>query len=253
MVGKIITKYKSRIPKWIHLGPTVGKTENWLLRLHRPHHGWFTTAEQSGLYELAERLTGLAPLENVATNATILDLGCAEGLIGLHFLGLGGALLHGVDRHSRFVETAQTIARLQPKARFFKFDLNVLADQIPDGLLSSYDIVLCLCVAHKLREPELFLRRVAGLCTGYLALQLPAVVIDDTRSGHRQVDTGKLLDELGFDLFYEEASESHTKPLRSPPSLLSRRIYRKRVEEGHEHGERATAATDQSDPSSLQG
>jgi SAM-dependent methyltransferase len=234
MVGKIITKYKSRIPKWIHLGPTVGKTENWLLRLHRPHHGWFTTAEQSGLYELAERLTGLAPLENVATNATILDLGCAEGLIGLHFLGLGGALLHGVDRHSRFVETAQTIARLQPKARFFKFDLNVLADQIPDGLLSSYDIVLCLCVAHKLR-------------------QLPAVVIDDPRSGHRQVDTGKLLDELGFDLFYEEASESHTKPLRSPPSLLSRRIYRKRVEEGHEHGERATAATDQSDPSSLQG
>lgn len=201
-VGKIIThKFK---PRYVGLP-----------------RGWFAIAGQTGAHTLDGRLIGLTPLDKLSRDVTILDLGCAEGLIGLRLLQLGPArLLHGVDIHSPYLQMARGLARAQPKARFFHLDLNHLddlADWLPT-LRPSYDIVLCLCIAHKMRDPAAFLRRAARLCSGYLALQLPSVVIDDRRSDHRPLNTHEWLGVHGFKLFHQVDDD-----------VLVRRIYRRHM------------------------
>lgn len=198
MVGKVITHKR----KWLS-----------------SQRGWFRVHGQQGSWTPKERILALKPLQRPAKDATILDLGCAEGAIGLHFLATGpGAVLHGLELHRPFVESAKILARRYPKAEFFAFDLNDFAGPLPPALLPSYDIVLCTCIAHKLRDPESFIRRAAGMCKRYFALHLPAPVICDRRSDYKLVDTTAVMDEEGFKLFYDAQHVPN----------LSQRIYRRR-------------------------
>jgi len=195
--------------------------------------GWFNVAGTVGNYDLEERLIGLRQLEPVSRNATILDLGCAEGLIGMHLMKTGpGRLMHGLDEKERYLVGARMIARRERlRAKFLRVDLNHLAEwraANPDVLLGSYDVVLCLCIAHKLNHPEQFLRQAAGLCGGYFALQLPASIINDRRSGHHQFDANWAMLGWGFELFHEEyVSPITTTRTDGIPRPLFKHIYRR--------------------------
>lgn len=183
-------------------------------------HGWFEIdGVQTGEHRLEGRLQGLHTLAKFVPGASILDLGCAEGLIGAWLHAHGGRLLDGVDANRDLLATARKLYSDDPTIRFFYVDLNrEHFSFVPTPLLPSYDIVLCLCLAHKFREPREFLTKAAQLCNKYFALHLPAPLIDDARSNHVVVDPDKdVFEPLGFECILHVAD-----------AILSRKIYRKR-------------------------
>jgi 2-polyprenyl-3-methyl-5-hydroxy-6-metoxy-1,4-benzoquinol methylase len=167
-------------------------------------HGWFEVAGlQTGEHTVKNRLHALPTiLRERAKGATILDLGCAEGLLGTWLLdNCGAALVHGVDIEEPFLERGRELAG-ERNATFFRADLNYLDVWIgenPGVLLPQYDIVLALCIAKKMAQPERFLRTAASLCGDILAIETPEPVIVDSRSAFRPVDIAEFLSSCGFD------------------------------------------------------
>ncbi|HYH39915.1 MAG TPA: class I SAM-dependent methyltransferase [Azospirillum sp.] len=163
-----------------------------------PNKGWFEISDlQAGDRTLAEQLTGLDPLFGMVGGASILDLGCAEGLISLEMMKAGAKLAHGVEGVDSRVETARRLFEGR-NAAFFVADLSVFANAPPAGLLPSYDAVLLLSIAHKFKDPAEFIRAAVARCSRYVAVRLPAPVIQDRRSDYVPVDVPRLMASLGF-------------------------------------------------------
>lgn len=165
-------------------------------------HGWFEIPDvQTGERKLGERVGPLKPLLPLAKGASVLDLGCAEGLIGKWLADRGGArLIHGIDKHAPYLATARKImpAR-QYKAKFDVCDFDEWAAQREGlGLQPSYNIVLALNVAQKLKDPRAFLLDVAALASDAFVYSGPARVLKDARSGNVPLDIEKLVVPLGF-------------------------------------------------------
>jgi len=182
-------------------------------------HGWFEIdGLQTGEHKLEGRLNGLRMLADHAKDATILDLGCAEGLIGSWLYDQGPALLvDGVDQYPAYLKTARALHANDSHFRFFGCNLNEDFDNLLWSLLPSYDIVLCLCLAHKFQHPREFLLKAARLCNRFFALHLPDDIINDARSGRRNIDpTKEVFEPLGFKCI-----------VHVNDAALSRRIYEK--------------------------
>lgn len=158
--------------------------------------GWFAVpGVQEGEREMAERIAGLEVVKISARGKSILDLGCAEGLIGDWLVKEGGAAsLLGLEKHPPYVEMAR---KLVPRGYFFVADFD-----LPDWNtnLAMHDIVLALNIAHKLEKPEAFLGIVVALAKEIIALSLPAVIINDPRSGNVPLDVVEYLQLRGFNL-----------------------------------------------------
>ena len=158
--------------------------------------GWFAVpGVQEGERDMAERVVGLEKVKAAALGKSVLDLGCAEGLIGDWLIREGGAVsLLGLEKHPPYVEMAK---KLVPCGYFFVADF----DQPDwDTNLAMHDIVLALNIAHKLEKPEAFLDIVVSLAKEIIALSLPAVIINDHRSGNVPVDVIKYLQLREFGL-----------------------------------------------------
>lgn len=159
-------------------------------------HGWFEIPGlQSGERKLKERIQGLSPLLPAASGADILDLGCAEGLIGRWVLDVGGgATLRGLDKHQPYVDTARALVAGRNGVRFDVCDFDEFEIwRETNELLPRYGVVLALNIVHKLARPADFLKSIAGLSSDILALSLPNEVICDVRSGNVRVDPCRLL------------------------------------------------------------
>ena len=115
-----------------------------------PRRRWFAHDGHPGDRTLAEQLAGLEKLREAMPGATVLDLGCAEGLLAREFLAWGARRVDGVE----IVPEAVSDAR------------ELLADAIRDGRASvhrgsimtldaletldpQYDIVCALAVVQK--------------------------------------------------------------------------------------------------------
>lgn len=164
--------------------------------------GWFALeGRQKGDRSLREQLIGLESLYPQVAGRSLLDLGCAEGLIALELLRAGAALAHGIEVvQSRVVMARQLAAEagFGARTRYERGDLDSFATQPPAWLERTYDVVLVLSIAHKMADPAAFLRA-AGAHTGdILAVRLPKPVIVDVRSGHKPCDVPALLAEEGF-------------------------------------------------------
>lgn len=158
-------------------------------------HGWFEIpGVQTGERNLTERTTPLRPLLKFAPGASVLDLGCAEGLIGLWLMDHGAKSLDGVEKHVPWIETAQRIAkeRGHKNAWFYEGDFDHM-DLEESIFRADYDIVLCLNVAQKLKEPGEFIRRAAAKSGNIFVYSGPGKVLKDVRSGNRSFDIAKLL------------------------------------------------------------
>jgi 2-polyprenyl-3-methyl-5-hydroxy-6-metoxy-1,4-benzoquinol methylase len=108
--------------------------------------GWYQIpGVQVGDRTLSEQLIGLEPLFELAPGKTILDLGCAEGLISLELMNAGAVLTHGVEAVGSRVDHAREHFQSRDAA-FYHADLNEFGGAPPVGLLESYDIVLLLSI-----------------------------------------------------------------------------------------------------------
>lgn len=114
--------------------------------------GWFVIpGVQKGVVTLDDQMIALWPAVVEAKGKTVLDLGCAEGLIGREFARAGAATVVGLDSIVAHLAVAIDQCRDLPM-RFAHADLND-----PQSELFA-DIVLCLNVAHKLRFPAVGIR-----------------------------------------------------------------------------------------------
>jgi 2-polyprenyl-3-methyl-5-hydroxy-6-metoxy-1,4-benzoquinol methylase len=128
--------------------------------------GWFDIPGfQRGDRTLAEQMMGV---DFEVNGKTVLDLGCAEGLIAMEIKKRGAALVHGVEYNDQILEKAIRLARGQ--VAFFKHNLN---DGLPSACLEQYDVVLLLAILHKLQNPDLALRCCVARARERVIIRLP--------------------------------------------------------------------------------
>lgn len=162
--------------------------------------GWFKMRGRPGARTLAEQMEGLQPALAECAGKSVLDLGCAEGLISLEFAKAGAASILGVEREPQHIEVAQTL-RFPGAcvARFMRMNLKTItaADCFP------HDIVLCLAIIHKLEVPEIGLRFAARSARDLLLLRSGAGSIDGIIYGkysRTPCDSAAVMRNEGFTL-----------------------------------------------------
>ncbi len=117
--------------------------------------GWFIIpGVQDGDRTFEEQFTGLEDACEEAAGKTVLDLGCAEGLISAEFAKRAKSVV-GVDVLDDHLAIARQLFGHVPNLSFMKCDLRMLATN-PEQLdaVPACDIVLACGVVHKLREPQ---------------------------------------------------------------------------------------------------
>lgn len=178
-------------------------------------HAWFTIPGiQAGKYTLKDRLFPLESVRQCAKDATVLDIGCAEGLLSKWLVDLWGAkTVHGLEKYEPYAETARRIMR-NYDARYHVLDLDFFEtwlEYCPGELLPSYDIVMALRVIQKLSQPAAFIRALTPLIGKRLVVQIPTDangVMVDKRSADKPFDIVK---EIGsaFRVEYRDVRPMH--------------------------------------------
>ena len=110
-----------------------------------------------GKWPLDSRLEGIAGVLEVCAGKTILDLGCAEGLIAQKFLENGAASVHGFEYDETRVRESLHRCSNFPQAIFRVADLSDwprFAEKNTDILLERYDIVLYLGLHHHISREK---------------------------------------------------------------------------------------------------
>lgn len=160
-------------------------------------YGWFTLANKPGDRTLEQQLTGLDPLWLKVVDRTVLDIGCAEGLIAIECCKRGAAFARGVEIVPVHVQLAKSLRNGMPCA----FEVADAQTWVPDKL---YDVVLLLAVLHKLPDPTSACVQLARVAKELCVIRFPATsrwpVIVDARSGNEPHDIGEVMESLGFTL-----------------------------------------------------
>lgn len=163
--------------------------------LRKATHGWFVTDGRPGDRTLEQQIIGLDPLFSHVAGKTVLDVGCAEGLIAMECVRRGAAYATGVEIVPKHVEVGQRLAEKLP-CELVIGDANVWE---PDSL---YDVVLLLAILHKLRDPSSACVNLARVAIELCVIRYPASsdgqVIVDERSNRQPHDIGDVMETLGF-------------------------------------------------------
>jgi SAM-dependent methyltransferase len=158
--------------------------------------GWFVTKGRPGDRTLKQQLMGLDALLKACPNKTVLDIGCAEGLIGIELAKRGAAAVHGIE----FVEQHLVVANKLRGDLPCTFELADAQHYVP---VRQYHIVIMLAVLHKLKFPEEACMRFANAADEMVVLRLPpehAPIIVDARSNFRHTDMDGVMRLAGFHL-----------------------------------------------------
>lgn len=169
-------------------------------------HGWFVIpGVQSGDRTLEEQLVALQPALEACRGKTVLDLGCAEGLIAREFVRAGAAKVLGVESVDTHLQVAREVCKGTKGLAFMAKNLNRLPP------VMAFDFVLALGVIHKLHDPERGLRWAAACARELLLVRSGRGERDRDgiiHSKHRpgmKVDRDAVLKECGF--VYERTVE----------------------------------------------
>jgi SAM-dependent methyltransferase len=122
----------------------------------------------------AARRSGLGPLLGDAPAASVLDLGCAEGLVAEMFLQAGARRLHGYDLDPTRIAEASRLFGADPRTRFATGNLeDWRAFERHADLDPAYHIVLLLGVYHQLPRATRHLVLIGALarCDHWLAFR----------------------------------------------------------------------------------
>lgn len=168
--------------------------------------GWFVIPEQLGDRTLDEQMLGLKPALMECGGRTVLDIGCAEGLIGFEFAKAGAAHVHGIEVVQDHIQTAY---RLREKLKLTKAVTFEVADlgELP-APTKQYDIVLALGVAHKLKEPAVGIRWAAKASRDLVVIRFSAGTVDTVLRSKRysgKCDVNAEMKKAGFTVERTEA------------------------------------------------
>lgn len=168
--------------------------------------GWFKIpGVQDGDRTIDQQMQGLAPLIGEVAGRSVLDLGCAEGLVGMELAEKHEAsFVDGLTYVAFEAAVGQALAMSKGlNVTVRRCDLNKLPAWLAEGnpIEDEYDIVLMLAILHKLkrptdlldfavsRKPVLIVIRTAEATPGY---------VDDARSEHRRVDVVAEMKARGY-------------------------------------------------------
>lgn len=159
--------------------------------------GWFLGLGRGGDRTIEQQMTGLDKVVAEVAGKTVLDAGCAEGLVSMKLAEAGAASCVGLELIPSFVEIGNAHAGALP-CKFFVANLN-------DDDLSKVepaDIVLMLAILHKCKDPTAVCQRLAGLAKDLCVIRLPPsgpLIVDD-RSGRVPHDIDAVMTAAGFAL-----------------------------------------------------
>lgn len=159
---------------------------------------WFATPGKPGDRTLDQQLMGLDPLFAEVEGKSVLDVGCAEGLISIECARRGASAVTGFEIRLDAVETARRLQKTLAGVDQVYFETGD-ADHYPPN--ARYDIVLMLAVLHKLRNPSAACRRFAAAAKDLVAIRLPpaaAPLVVDPRSLNEVHDIDAVMIESGF-------------------------------------------------------
>jgi SAM-dependent methyltransferase len=159
--------------------------------------GWFKGLGRDGDRSIEQQMIGLERLVAEVQGKTVIDAGCAEGLISLELAKAGARNCVGLEIIGKFVVIANRLAEEQElPCEFITANLNEfdLSDK------PHADIVLMLAILHKLRDPSRVCAALAALARDLVVIRLPpyGLKIIDARSGMRPHDIGAAMKDSGF-------------------------------------------------------
>lgn len=149
-----------------------------------------------------QQLTGLDRLWRAIHGRSVLDVGCAEGVISLECAKRGARLVTGLEIRDDAVVAARSLSQGSPYRDRMAF---YVTDVEPFDTTNRFDVVLMLAILHKLKDPSVVCRRLAALAVELVVIRLPpagAPVIIDSRSGNRPHNIDATMIESGFYLEY---------------------------------------------------
>ena len=158
--------------------------------------GWFSTAGRPGDRDLADQLKGIGWLFENCAHKTVLDAGCAEGLISIAAAEHGALAVHGVEIVSEHVRVGNKLRGDLP-VTLEVADLNTWRPK------RDYDIVIGLAILQKLRDPSAVARALSDAAREAVIFRLPpanAPIVIDDRSGNRPHNIASVMYNNGFTL-----------------------------------------------------
>jgi hypothetical protein len=181
------------------------------LTCKNPTKTWFPMNRGPFERTLVDQMRGLRPVvdEFRAAKAkgrplSCLDIGCAEGLIGMEMAKAGAIRVHGVELVPERVNDANRLRGSLPCS----YEVGNAATYAPKW---PYDVLLALAILQKLPDPSATLYRlVHNFCGRIVAIRLPpghGALIVDPRSNNVPHDLDAVLRSLGFNLEHE--SQGH--------------------------------------------
>ncbi len=144
---------------------------------------------------LDQQMQGLDLLLDSVKRKSVLDVGCAEGLIDFELIRAGAVAVHGVEARPQAVEDANRL-RGDMACTFEQVDANTWRPR------RAYNVVLMLAILHKLKDPTAACLRFAESASDMLVIRLPPhkdnPVVVDARSGSKPHYLGDKLAKAGF-------------------------------------------------------
>jgi len=129
---------------------------------------WFKFGDE-GLRTLEEQLQGLELALSETKGKSVLDLGCAEGLIGREFSLAGATKVFGIEIQPLSVKKAREVC----EGLEIEFVAANLKGWIEEHQPKKYDIVLALGILTKLRDMALGARWAAKSTKDLLCFRAP--------------------------------------------------------------------------------
>lgn len=160
--------------------------------------GWFKTKGRDGDRTVEQQMVGLEPLVALVKDKSVLDVGCAEGLVAMKLVDAGATDVHGFDSVHELVRVGDTMKGGR-KLHLFTADANTYKPS------RQYDVVLLLAILHKLGNPSDVATRFAAACAGVCVVRLPPTgeLIVDRRSGENPHSVTAAMKRHGLNLVHE--------------------------------------------------
>lgn len=157
--------------------------------------GWFVTRGRDGDRTVQQALVGLEPLLKNVSGKTVLDVGCAEGLVGIELANRGATHVLGIDRLEDHINVARRLGVEQTE--FLVANANSFYPRS-----ESFDIVLLLAILHKLKDPYGAAQRLGAAAKSLVVVRLPpgGPVFVDRRSNNKPQNITRALEDIGFHL-----------------------------------------------------